>query len=69
MSSFTVSAFFPGEIFRLIEDIAPKKLSIRALAGVVLSSEVILPFALLLGILLMILILISGLSDNAFLFN
>ena len=34
----------------------------RALAGVVLSSEVILPFALLLGILL--LILISGLSDN-----
>ena len=36
----------------------------RALAGVVLSSEVLLPFALLLGIVLLILILISGLSDN-----
>ena len=62
MASFTVSAYFPGDILRLNEDMAPKKLSMRPLVGAVFSSKGLLPFVLLLGILL--LVLTSEVSDN-----
>ena len=50
---------FSGDILRLCEDMTPNRFSMLPFAAVVLSTDRILPSALILGILLQILYVLS----------